>query len=177
MSENLFRALSIIVPLFAVLVSLVVLVRARKVNAGTTDLLNDANAARGRIAEAVESWTSLERKIGEFQLKHLEAVEEASKRADLEVTLEDRGTGHRIVITNNGGAPALDVNLIFDTPGKTSPLADSENALHLKTLGSGKSRPFLAALASGRWPPFNYTLTWKDPSGEEQRIQDELFEM
>ena len=177
MTGDLFRTLSIIVPLLAVLVSLVVLVRARRVNAGTTDLLNDANTARGRIAEAVESWASLERKIGEFQLKHLEAVEDASKRADLEVTLEDRGRGHRITITNRGGVPASDVNLIFDTPGKSSPLVDSENALPLKTLGPGKSRPFLAALASGRWPPFNYVLTWRDPSGEEQQIEDELFVM
>ena len=177
MTGDLFRTLSIVIPLLAVLVSLVVLVRARKVNAGTTDLLNEANAARGRIAEAVELWASLERKIGEFQLKHLEAVEDASKRADLEVTLEDRGRGHRITITNRGGVPASDVNLIFDTPGKSSPLVDSENALPLKTLGPGKSRPFLAALASGRWPPFNYVLTWRDPSGEEQQIEDELFVM
>ena len=71
------------------------------------------------------------------------------QRADLEVTLEDWGNGHRIVITNNGDASASDVTLEFDTPEKHSPLVDPDDSFPLTTLGPGKHRRFLAALASG----------------------------
>lgn len=176
MSDDLFRILTVGVPLLSVVVVLVALVRARKVNERTTELLKGANTERGRIAEAVESWASLERKIGEFQLRYLEAVEEASERAELDVTLENMGAGRRIVIRNNGDAPAYNVNLIFDTPGKDSPLVDHEDTLPIEKLNPGKHRPFLAALASRRWPPFNYVLTWQDPSGDERHVDGEMFE-
>lgn len=97
-----------------------------------------------------------------------------NEKADIRVTLETFGDGHRFVITNWGRVPANDVSLTLETePGRMTPLVegDYEEKLPIDELAAGGQVPLLAGLTFGTGTAFPAVWSWRNPDGsrEERR--------
>lgn len=107
----------------------------------------------------------LEEKIAEDELRRRKEARQAAQRADVDVTLERRHGGWRLVVVNKGEGVAEKVN-ISSTDGN-SPIVGSEwqRKNPIKRLTPGDEVTFIAAVDRDTQPPFEFELRWRDEDG------------
>jgi hypothetical protein len=122
--------------------------------------------------------TALQTRIADLELKNPERIEASRTRADIRATLYGSiHSSHRIALENVGAAPAFGVDIEFlDEKGSPLPESEREEKLPISQLDAGPPVTLLAALASGRWPPFKIALSWSDPDGTPHRKETILYE-
>jgi hypothetical protein len=116
--------------------------------------------------------TDLQTRIATLELAAKKRAQDSLSKADIRASLYPAGQySHHLIIENKGGATAVNVNIEFLNPEHETifPEGERERNLPIAALEAGQHVPILAALASGRWPPFDIALTWGDPDGSEQR--------
>lgn len=122
--------------------------------------------------------TEMQTRLAALELAEKKTVQAAMLRAAIRATLFEAGLhSHRIALENEGGAPATDVDIEFlDEKGKTLlPSGEREDKLPVRRLDPQRRVTLLVALASGRWPPFKIAVSWTDPDGTRQRVEDTLY--
>ena len=127
--------------------------------------------------------TALQTRKIELELEEKERekdrLEAAQDRADIRARIYDRGQhSHRIEIENASAAIAYEVDIEFldEKAAGILPQGEREEKLPISRIDPGTTVSLLAALAAGRWPPFNIALTWRDPEGTERRKETMLYE-
>ena len=151
MSLSLHDALSLSVALLAVIIALVSLRRTHRVATRQLEL-QEAQAA-----------------FAKFQHEVLAKEQSTKQRADIRISIVERGRGHRLVIANVGGGPAQDV--VFDLvlpDGTTSFLIDSEidGLLPVTRLLPGQEVSMLIAPTMGTARHVLARVAWIDERGE-----------
>jgi hypothetical protein len=122
--------------------------------------------------------TDLQTRLATLELAEKKTVQASMARADVRAVLFEAGVhSHRIALENVGGATATAVDIEFlDEKGKTLlPSGEREDKLPIPRLDSQRRVTLLVALASGRWPPFKVAVSWTDPDGSPQRVEDTLY--
>jgi uncharacterized membrane-anchored protein YhcB (DUF1043 family) len=147
-----YEIASLLIAIVAVVISVVSLVRARKVQAKQLEF------------EAVTA------ALAKKQLELLEKEEQTQEQARVTAELVKVGrTDYRFVITNLGVAVASDVNFEIDPKSLDNPLVANECARKLPypSLQPGQSFTLIAALSMGSTMSYNTQLKWKNPDGSQ----------
>lgn len=159
-----FEALTLVVALLGVVVSLVSLVRTRRLD-------EQQQRLRGKQEELTELQIQLLRREVEEQKKSVVPA------ADVRVSLDGPARHARFVVTNWGYGPARTVNFkIREREGRSSPLVkgDYDEKLPIPQLLPGDRVSFLAALTFGTGTTFDAVLTWVDADGSEQHRETQV---
>jgi hypothetical protein len=120
--------------------------------------------------------TELQKRLAYLELRDRQRNEVARAQADIRAELGVEA--NRIFLLNVGPAPAFRVDIEFlDEKGRgLLPEGEREEKLPVPRLDPGDSVALLAAFASGRWPPFEVALSWRDPDDTAQRRKVRLYE-
>lgn len=159
---SLYEALTLLISVLAVAVSVVSLVRTRRVE-----------------AEQLRQGRSMAN-LAERQLERLEEQEQTSSRAHLSVELVPDGElvaggrNYAVVITNRSGNPARNVRFEFiDTPRSPLLRGDYESKIPAPFLQrDGRIRLF-ASITHGKPLSYRARVLWQDPDGAER--SEEVF--
>jgi hypothetical protein len=129
-----------------------------------------ASALIGRRQTRLQAeHVGLANELAQYQLKAHRDAEERDRHAGFRLVLGD--AGKRLVLSNIGGAPAENVNLVIrDQRNGRSPISNA-GKLPLARLDPSDECSFLVSQAIGGGPPWEYVITWTDSNGEEQSME------
>jgi hypothetical protein len=116
--------------------------------------------------------TDLQTRLATLELTAKKRAAVSLSQADVRVSISQPGQhSYRLVFENRGAGTASNVNIAFQHPDHEQmfPHGIRADNLPIAELGSNDSVTMLIALASGRYPPFDCTVTWTDPDGTERR--------
>lgn len=156
---SFYEALSIFVALLAVIVAFVSLYRTYRVAARQLEL-QEAQAA-----------------FTKFQHEVLEKEQAIKQRADIRISVVERERGHRLVISNVGGAPARDIIFEVVLPdGTESFLIQSEmdDLLPITQLLPNQDVSMIVAPTVGSARNFLAKITWLNEKSEFERQNLEI---
>jgi len=151
-----YQLFTILISILAIVISTVSLVRTRKVTE--------------KQLELEEQQASLAKK----QLEQIEAQEEISQLANIDVELQGDGTSWELSITNYGEAEAQNVNISW--VGEHPRFLDQEinNKLPIKRFPSGKERCLKIARSMACLPSYEGVIHWVNPNGESVSQEFEI---
>jgi hypothetical protein len=155
---SLFESLTLLVALLGVVVSVVSLVRTRRLD-----------ERQQQLSKKQEELTDLQLQLLRREVE--EQTRDATPPADVRVSLEGSGRDAKFVVTNWGYGPARTVDFkIKKQEGRSSPLArgDYEEKLPIPELLPGDRVTFIAVLGFDTGTTFDVVLTWTDADGTEQ---------
>ena len=137
------------IALIAVIISVVALVRTRKVQLRQLDL-------QARLEETARA-----------QLQLAASAAAARERAQVTVALEGFGPSNRFHLRNQGAGTAHDVQFhLHVDEGRISPLgSDFARVVPVSQLPSGQDVSFLCALVHGTGTAFNCQWSWRNDDG------------
>ncbi|HEV8508878.1 MAG TPA: hypothetical protein VGQ48_00340 [Gemmatimonadales bacterium] len=122
--------------------------------------------------------TQMQTRLAALELEAKTRAQVAQSKADVRASIHRTGQySYDLVIENkNPAATATNVNIEFVNPEDETIFPQGERDRHLPVaeLPGGDYVRIIAALASGRWPPFDVVLTWTDPDGTEQHKETKL---
>ena len=147
-----YEIISSLIAILALAISVVSLVRARKVQAKQLEF------------EAITA------ALAKKQLELLEKEDQTQEQAQVTAELVKVGsTDYRFVIMNQGVAIASDVTFEIDTTSPDNPLVGNEcgRKLPYPSLQPGQSFTLIAALHMGSTLSYNTQLKWKNPDGSQ----------
>jgi hypothetical protein len=147
-----YEITSSLIAIVALVISVVSLVRARKVQAKQLEF------------EAITA------ALAKKQLELLEKGEQTQEQAHVTAELVKVGrTDYRFVIMNQGVAIASDVTFEIDPTSPDNPLVTNECAgkLPYPSLQPGQSFTLIAALSFDSAMSYNTQLKWKNPDGSQ----------
>lgn len=174
-----FETVYLLLVIIAVVISVVSLIRTRRVQGLQVELQKKQTELMEEQNKLKKDQAKMESILANHQIQDYEQARQAKSKADIDVALRPgraRGT-YQIVLSNQGGAAAQNVNLaIRQAEGAGSPLVqgDYDKKLPIPRLDPGKECPLLAALSHQCYPPFNVRVSWDDPDGTP-RTKDQII--
>lgn len=151
-----FELLTLLFSTVAAVISVVSLIRTRKVQ--------DEQMRLGRVTA----------ELSQRQLERLAQEAEEKSKAYIQVTLEKNGTDYRFWIRNQGKAKAEDVWVTLDSGGSDNPLVGSEykNKIPIPFLSPGGEMSLIAAIHMGSSGKYKMSARWVN---EDQSQSSEEF--
>ncbi len=151
---SFFEGLSLLVALLAAVISFVSLYRTHRISERQLEL-----------QEIHTAFTKLQHDV-------LTKEQAAKQRADIRITIVERGRGHRLIISNVGSSPARDV--VFDivlADGQGSFLIDSEmkELLPIVQLLPNQEVQMIVAPTMASARHFLAKIVWLNEEGEIER--------
>ena len=131
-----------------------------------------------RAFQRVGPLTEMQTRLAALELAERKGAQVARTKAEVRATIVALGQhAHRVLLENIGGAPAVDVDIEFlDEKGQALlPQGEREDKLPIPRLDPQRRVTLIAALAMGRYPPFKVAVSWTDPDGTRQRVEDTLY--
>lgn len=152
-----FELLTLLLSIIAAVISVISLVRTRKVQ---------------------EEQMRLERVTAELsqrQLERLAQEDDEKSKAYIHVTLEQSGTDYRFWIRNQGKAKAKDVWVTLDSEGPDNPIVGSEykKKIPIPFLSSGGEVSLIAAIHMGSCGKYKISARWINE--DQSQSNDEFF--
>jgi len=145
-----YEILTLAVSLLAIVVSVLSLVRTRKIAAQQLDL---------------EKITA---ELSKKQLENIIKSEEDAMNANVNVELNPSGEVDKLVICNNGRANAKNVSIKVLGDYDPTDRGDFESNIPITSLRPGKSVSiFFFTSEFGSPSSYNIEVTWENPSGEK----------
>jgi len=122
------------------------------------------------LSLAISCWNAW--RVGRLQARKLEQELARANEADMRVELQR--SPDRIVLHNDGAAPALNVTLAFD--GALDPITASEHAkLPVARMVHGDAVPLDAAISRDYAPPFDVIIRWTTGDGEPRERKQRVY--
>jgi hypothetical protein len=151
-----FELLTLLLSTIAAVISVVSLVRTRKVQ--------EEQMRLGRVTA----------ELSQRQLERLAQEDEEKSKAYIHVTLEKKGTDYRFWIRNQGRAKAKDVWVSLDSEGSDNPLvgSDYKNKIPIPFLNPGGEMSLIAAIHMGSSGKYKMSARWIN---EDQSQSSEEF--
>lgn len=148
-----YEPLTLLLSIIATVISLVSLVRTRRMQ---------------------EEQLKLERitaELSQRQLDRMTLEAEESKKADVRVTLERNRNDFRFRIRNEGKAKAKDVWVTLDSEGSDNPLVGSEykNKIPIPFLSPDDEAFLIAAIHIGSSGKYTLSARWINEDGSQSR--------
>lgn len=156
---SFYEGLSLLIALLAAVIAFVSLYRTHRVAARQLEL-----------QEAQTAFTK-------FQHEVLAKEQAVKQRADIRISVVERGRGHRLVISNVGSAPARDIVFEVVLPdGAESILIESEmdSLLPITQLLPNQEVTMVVAPTMGSARHFLAKISWLNEKGEFERQNLEI---
>ena len=153
-----FELLTTFASIIALIISAVSLIRTRKTEAKQIELQQATDA------------------LAKKQLELILTAETQSKKARMQMRIEQYRNAHRFVVRNIGDSPGKNVQFTVDVHGQgENPLmiADYNDKFPISSLGPGDEAGAMAAFAMGSGRAFNVRITWENIDGTQS--EDTVF--
>jgi hypothetical protein len=152
-----FELLTLLFSTIAAVISVISLIRTRKVQ---------------------EEQIRLERVAAELSQRQLERIakeDDEKTKAYIHVTLEQNGADYRFWIRNQGKAKAKDVWVTLDSEGPDNPIVGSEykKKIPIPYLNSGGEVSLIAAIHMGSCGKYKISARWVNE--DQSQANDEFF--
>lgn len=154
---EIYQTLTLVISLLAISVSVVSMIRTRKIS--------EKQIALEKVAA----------KLSKKQLELINKEEVAKTKALVDMELHSEIDKHRLYFVNNGYANASEVD--FELKGEHFPFIDDEyqRKFPLKTLRPGKDASLYLIDEFGRPDHYEIEYWWEDPDGTERKESQTIY--